>query len=309
MTRANRLTVLDASETAGALPFPQLCDEIYKAVIELSEGKIICPERQILPFGHEGHLSSLPAVSYDLGVHKLVTCCPQNNVQGLPSIHALVTAWSAETGQLVLQLDGATVTARRTAAVSMVAMKLLSRSEDPRVTILGTGVLAEGHLHALATIYPGAFVQVVGRSLEKATAICKRHDQLSLSAATLEDVIFDDVNVVIAVSSASEPIYQEPARPDRLLIGAGAFRPDMAEYAPAIVGNSQLFIDNLMEGRLAAGDFIQAGVDWSAISTLADAIHGHVRFDVPRLFKSVGASAWDLAAVRCALKTLSKTSG
>ncbi len=307
MTTANRVTVLDASETDAALPYPQLCDEICKAAIELSEGKIICPERQILPFGHDGHLSSLPSVSYDLGVHKLVTCCPRNNEQRLPSIHALVTAWSAETGQLALQLDGPTVTARRTAAVSMVAMKLLSRIETPRVAILGTGVLAEGHLEALASMYPNANVQLVGRSLEKATVICERHSQLALSAATLKNVNFDDVDIVIAVSSASEPIYHEPARPDRLLIGAGAFRSDMAEYAPSVVGNSQLFIDNLMEGRLAAGDYVQAGVDWAAVSTLADAIHGHVRFDVPRLFKSVGASAWDLAAVRCALKILPKS--
>lgn len=301
MIEKSMALTLDAGQTEAALPFEALCLELEKAIVELSENRIVRPARQILPLGPLGTLSSLAATSDDLGVHKLVTYCPRNSDKGMPTISASVTAWSEATGQMVLQLDGASVTTRRTAAMSMVAMKLLSNVVKPQVAILGAGVQAQGHLLALAATYPGASVWICGRSAESVAALCERYRHLDLSINPLRDTAFDGIDVVIAATSARQAIYHEPAQANRLLIGVGAYLPDMAEYAPAVVRNSELYIDDPLGGPNEAGDFIQAGVDWSTVRSLADVMSGGVDLSRARLFKNVGSAAWDLAAARCAL--------
>ncbi|GLO53583.1 ornithine cyclodeaminase [Pseudomonas putida] len=294
--------VLDQQDTLEALPFARLCDEIRTAIIELRDNKIACPERQILPYGSNGQMSSLPCTSHDLGVHKLVTYLPDNPAAGLPSIHGLVTAWDVNTGVPLAQLDGIAVTARRTAALSMVAMQLLSPCRSPRVVIVGTGAQATGHLEALQVLYPNATVQVKGLTREYSEAFCRQHQGCALSVEPMRSANFEEVDVVITTTTARTPIYHEMPVRDRLLIGVGAFLPEMAEYAPDVVNGSQLFIDEPNGGRREAGDYLQAGVDWSTVSTLADAIDGKIDFQRPRMFKCVGGSAFDLAAVRCALR-------
>ena len=294
--------VLNAQETAAALPYEALCNEIRRAVVELHEQKITCPERQIVPFGQEGQMSSLPCASYDLGVHKLVTWLPHNPQQGLPSIHGAVTAWDAQTGQLRAQLDGITVTARRTGALSMVAMRLLCDTSSPPVPIVGTGAQAEGHLQALEAIYPQAKVQIKGYNADQTQAFCTRHQHSPLQPAPLQSETYDGVDVVITTTNSVSPVYHCPAIKERLLIGVGAFLPEMAEYAPDTVRASSLFIDEPRGGRREAGDYLQADVDWNSVSSLADALAGRVDFSVPRMFKCVGGAAFDLAAVRCALQ-------
>lgn len=295
--------VLDYEATREALPFSTLCDEIRKAVIELRDNRIACPERQILPYGANGQMSSLPCTSHDLGVHKLVTYLPDNPSAGLPSIHGLVTAWEVTSGRPVAQLDGIAVTARRTAALSMVAMQLLSRSQSPRVAIVGTGAQAAGHLEALEALYPSATVKIQGLTEQLSETFCQQHLGSPLAVEPLRSSCFDGMDVVITTTTSRTPVYHQPPAYDRLLIGVGAFLPEMAEYAPSVVNGSQLYIDEPRGGRREAGDYIQAGVDWSQVATLADALEGRVDFQQPRMFKCVGGSAFDLAAVRCALRS------
>ncbi|MFR0672059.1 delta(1)-pyrroline-2-carboxylate reductase family protein [Enterobacterales bacterium AW_CKDN230030176-1A_HGKHYDSX7] len=294
--------VLDYNATSQALPFGRLCEEIRRAVLELRDHRITCPERQILPYGVNGQMSSLPCTSHDLGVHKLVTYLPDNPAAGLPSIHGLVTAWDVTSGRPVAQLDGIAVTARRTAALSMVAMQLLSPSQSPRVAIIGTGAQASGHLEALQALYPNATVKIKGLTDDMSEAFCQQHLSSALSVEPLGSSCFDGIDVVITTTTSRTPVYHQPPVSNRLLIGVGAFLPEMAEYAPSVVNGSRLFIDEPNGGRREAGDYIQAGVDWSQVATLADALEGRVDFQQPRMFKCVGGSAFDLAAVRCALR-------
>ncbi|MGK0149652.1 delta(1)-pyrroline-2-carboxylate reductase family protein [Pseudomonas putida] len=293
--------VLNAQATAAALPFGPLCTEIRKAIIELHEQRINCPERQILTFGEQGQMSSLPASSYDLGVHKLVTCLPHNHRLNLPAIHGVVTAWDVQTGQLCAQLDGITVTARRTAALSMVAMQLLCDSDRPRVCIIGTGAQAEGHLRALEAMYPLGSVEIKGVDQAQAEAFCSRNQHSTLPLRPMAADSYDGVQVVITTTNSYTPVYHCPPTKERLLIGVGAFLPEMAEYAADTVKGSALYIDEPRGGRLEAGDYLQAEVNWDTVSSLAHAISGNVDFELPRMFKCVGGAAFDLAAVRCAL--------
>ncbi|KJV27345.1 ornithine cyclodeaminase [Aquitalea magnusonii] len=302
MNQPNSLPVLTAEQTADMLPFKQLCQVLSAAAIEYQAGKITSPERQVLPLAGEGVLLSMPATAGDIGMHKLVNVCPANGASKLPTINGIVSVYDAVTGLPLLVLDGPTVTARRTAAVSMLAISLLHHATPNHVSLIGDGKQASGHVEALASLYPGIRVDVHGLSMDSAQIFCQNHSALNLQLQPASGRIAEESTVVIMLTTSRVPVYNEAARIDRLLIGVGAFRPDMAELGPVSIAGSQLFSDDPVGARHEAGDLIQAGIDWNSVASLADAVDGRADPTRPVIFKSVGTAAWDLAAARCALQ-------
>ncbi|GFZ62790.1 ornithine cyclodeaminase [Pseudomonas amygdali pv. eriobotryae] len=297
------IQVLSESQTAALLPFATLCDFIADAARDYAAHRITSPTRQVLPLKDDALLLSMPATSSDIGIHKLVNFAPGNGPRGLPLIHGLVAIYSSETGEPLLFLDGPTVTARRTAGVSMLAIKGL-REEVSHIALIGTGKQASGHIEAIAELFPGIKVDVHGRGKEGVDKFCDQHARLPLQITGLTTGIRNEAEVVIALTSSKKPIYHEKACVDRLLIGVGAFNAEMAEFAPACVQGSQLFADDPIGAQHEAGDLIQAEVNWGAVLSLADVVDGRFDRSMASLFKSVGCAAWDLAAGRCAVATV-----
>ena len=313
------MKALSAADTAALLPYTELVAALRAAALELAAGKIDCPQRQVIAMGAGGAVLSMLAVGADLAVHKLVSVVPQNRERGLPTIQGQVSVVSAATGAVMLTLDGATVTGRRTAALSMLGVTTLGSGAPGCVRIYGTGTQSLHHLEALAALYPAARVQIVGRTSASAAAFCARHaaafPTLALAPAAAETVP-DDVDLVLTCTTSPEPVYRAGARRGRLLIAVGAYTPVSAEIDAATVKGSALYIDDMANARHEAGDLIRAGVDWAQVRTIAMAIGETTgagaaeRADRGRsaiLFKTVGSAAWDLAAARVALATSAVT--
>jgi 1-piperideine-2-carboxylate/1-pyrroline-2-carboxylate reductase [NAD(P)H] len=228
-------------------------------------------------------------------MHKLVNVCPGNGALGLPTIHGQVTAYDAATGVPLFMLDGPTVTGRRTAAVTMTGIQTFYEGAPRQVLVIGTGKQATHHVHALHDLFPAAQILVKGTSAARAQAFCAAH----AGVTPLPDgAIADDIDVVIATTTSRTPVYTIAPRPGRLVIGVGAFTPEMVEIAASTVLGSDVFVDDPAGARHEAGDLIQAGIDWNTVRPLADALRGEARIERPVVFKSVGCAAWDLAACR-----------
>lgn len=296
-------TVYSAEQTARLLSYPKLVDQIAQAATELSREKINAPERQVVPFPEGGVMLSMPATASDIGIHKLVNVIPTNADRNLPTIQGLVTAYDGQTGVPLFALDGPTVTSRRTAALSMLGLRTLSAAAPKHVAIMGSGVQASGHTHALAAIYPGIKLSLIGRSSDKVQAFIQQHNELDLDFHLANDVS-DDVDTVITVTSSSQPIYNLPAKVGRLIIAVGAFKPELAEISRQTLEGSVLYTDELEGARHEAGDFIQAGVNWDTVHSLASALAATPDFTRPIVLKTVGCAAWDLAAGRCAYQQI-----
>lgn len=289
--------VLAAADTARALPYPALLQSLQQAADEYMRGQIEAPTRQALAYPEGGTLLSMPATARDIGIHKLVNVMPGNAFRNLPTILGLVCAYDGLTGRPLFVLDGPTVTMRRTAAVSMLGIRLLWGDQCRHVAIIGAGVQAEGHVQAVNDLYPAARISIVARSPEKAARLKEALPDTQFGIVQSVPV---DADVVIAVTSSTTPVYAQAARTDRLLIGVGAYRSDMAEYASGTVRASRLYIDDWGAGQHEAGDLIQAGVDWAGVDPIARAIGTPPDRSRPILYKTVGSAAWDLAAARCA---------
>jgi ornithine cyclodeaminase/alanine dehydrogenase len=142
------------------------------------------------PTGSFGH--AMPAFlrgagadgSGDLLGVKWVVGFPANGERGLPAIHATVVLSDPVTGLPVAILDGAPITADRTAAVSGVAIRHwgprthAGQSRDvagtaTRVAILGAGVQARSHLPVIGFLLPGASVAIYDRHPERAEAVAE----------------------------------------------------------------------------------------------------------------------------------------
>ncbi|CAO3360894.1 bifunctional Delta(1)-pyrroline-2-carboxylate/Delta(1)-piperideine-2-carboxylate reductase [Azospirillum palustre] len=301
------LSMLSPAETAELLPFAPLCDAIADAARDYAAGRIHNPERQVLPLPQNGVLLSMPATAGDIGIHKLANVCPGNGALGLPTIHGVVAAYDGATGAPLAILDGPTVTGRRTAAVSMLAIRTLARRPPQHVALFGTGKQAAYHVEALASLYPGIRVDVHGRRQDACQSFCQTSGVAGIDLHSASGAVDPAVDIVITLTTSLVPVYDEAPRPDRLLVGVGAFKPEMAEFGATSIHGSDVFIDDPAGARHEAGDLIQAGFDWTTGRSLADALanaqDGTGLTDRPRLFKSVGCAAWDLAAARCALRS------
>ncbi|MEZ2351054.1 bifunctional Delta(1)-pyrroline-2-carboxylate/Delta(1)-piperideine-2-carboxylate reductase [Caballeronia sp. RCC_10] len=296
----------DAVQTARLLPYDRLVDTLAATMLDYTAGRIVSPERMVVPLAHGGVMLSMPASADDIAMHKLVNVCPGNGALGLPTIHGQVSAFNAATGALQFMLDGPTVTGRRTAAVSMLAIRTLAAQAPRAVLVIGSGKQAAHHVEALASLYPEARIHVLGSRPGRAGVFFEENAGLSANMEPLEHGSVPDlIDVVITATTSKTPVYMQPANPARLVIGVGAFTADAAEIAPSIIHASELYVDDPAGARHEAGDYILADVDWNAVTPLASALVSRSVSGRPVVFKSVGCAAWDLAACRVAKAVLS----
>lgn len=309
------MQILNAQQTADALPYAQLVPAVAQAALALSQQKITAPERLVVPTAEGGVLLCMPAIGHDLSVTKLVTVHPRNAQQGLPVIQGEVVVFDSATGRRLALLDGPTVTARRTAAVTLLGIQTLAPRPPASVLLIGTGVQASAHVDALVAYLDMENFWVAGRDEAAAQAFCiaiqARHPHVMavpMAAHALEQNL-PQTDVLIALTTSRTPVIPAHLGAQTLAIGVGAFKPDMAEFPPALLHSRQIVVDDLGGARHEAGDLIQAGVDWVTVRDLASFLGEKCAPSGPApVFKTVGQAAWDLAAARVAIASLTDQS-
>jgi len=85
---------------------------------------------------------------------KWVACFPENYKYNLLQTSGLIILDDVQTGWPIAVMDGVWVTAKRTPAVSALAVEKLAPRNSSEVGILGCGVQGRGHVMALATVMP-----------------------------------------------------------------------------------------------------------------------------------------------------------
>lgn len=298
----------DSATTARILDYRALVDALEIASRELDQGRIHSPVRVSVPLGKDGQFLTMPASAADIAIHKLVSVNFDNPRKGLPTIFSLVTVCDGETGKPEFILDGATVTGRRTAAVSMLGVRLLHPATPHSFVIVGTGVQARYHAEAIVALYPQARVYVKGVDCASEISFRDALKRDGIDVIATEGQVPADADTVITVTTSKKPVYDEEARADRLVIGAGSATPDAAELAPRTVRGSLVFVDNLAGTRAEAGDLLQAEIDWANVTSLGSVDAARIPSNTPILMKAVGCGAWDLAACRVARDALSRQS-
>lgn len=297
---------LDAETTAARLPYPALAESIREMAEKRRTGEAEAPPRTLLPLPEDGALLVMPASDGELAATKLVTVHPENPVKNLPTIHGEVVVMDAATGVRLGVLEGATVTARRTAALSLLAARTLAPDPGGPLLVVGAGAQGRAHLEAFREGLGTTEVAVVSRTPESARALADQAESLGMEARTAEDVreVLEGASLVVTATTSAETVLPEELAPGTFVAAVGAFTPEAAELPAALVGRSTVVVDTLEGAREEAGDLIlaaEAGAfRWEDATQLEDALHWDEPPAGPVVFKSVGHALWDLAAARTA---------
>ena len=300
------MEILDAERTASRLPYPALADSIREVALARSSGGPQAPPRLALPLPNGGVLLVMPASDEEISITKLVTVHPENASRGLPTIQGEVVVMEAGTGTRLGLLDGAVVTARRTAALSMLAARELAPRPAGPLLLVGAGSQGRSHLEAFREGLGVASVSVSSRTAESARALAEHAQSLGMEATVMarpEDAI-DEASLVVTATTSREPVLPEGVREDAFVAAVGSFEPEAAELPPALVGRSTVVVDTMEGAREEAGDLLRAesagAFQWEDATALEDALRFSERPAGPVVFKSVGHALWDLAAARTA---------
>ena len=300
------MKVLTAQETAALLPYPALAEELRAVLADKRANRATAPPRLHLPLANDGVLLLMPAADDRLAITKLVSVHPGNAEHGLPSVQAEVLVMEAGTGRRLLLLDGATVTARRTAALSLLAAQTLAPDPAGPLLIVGAGVQGRAHLEAFLEGLAPPQVYIASRGSARAAGLRDYARSLGAEAhlVAAPKEVLDRVSLIVLATTSQTPVIPPQVRKDAFIVAVGAYQPDQAELPPALVRSAFLVVDTLEGTQAGAGDLIQAGVDWRHVTPLEEAISRNrpapTSTTGPVVFKSVGHALWDLAAARLA---------
>jgi 1-piperideine-2-carboxylate/1-pyrroline-2-carboxylate reductase [NAD(P)H] len=295
------------SDTAHSLPWAALENEIARL---LADPLVQVPPRlvQALPGG--GSLFVMPALDGRVAITKLITFTPANAARGLPAIQGDVVVFDVATGRRELVLDGPTVTARRTAAVSLLAARKLAPNVRGPLLIVGAGVQGKAHLEAFAAGLGVTSVVIASRSTRSARALADYAESIGVAAGVVQDAgaALAQCPLAVTCTPASEVVLRALPRPDGFLAAVGAFTPKMVELSPELCRHFAqqgcVFVDT-PDAQHEAGDLLQAGLDVKEFRSLGEVVRDCAKADGQRprgpvLFKSCGWAGWDLAAARTA---------
>jgi 1-piperideine-2-carboxylate/1-pyrroline-2-carboxylate reductase [NAD(P)H] len=295
--------LLEPHETAARLPYPALTEQIREV---LGDASVIVPARLVQPLAGGGSLFVMPAMDQRIAIAKLITFTPANAGGARPAIQGDVVVFDVASGERKLILDGPTVTARRTAAVSLVAAQQLAPNQRGPLLIVGAGAQGRAHLEAFAQGLPIERVLIASRSSASAEALAAHARTLGLEANVMmdADAALVDCPLAITCTPASAVVLAARPRADAFIAAVGAFTPAMVELEAGLCrhcAEQGVIVVDTPEAVHEAGDLLQAGLDVASFATLRDVLAARASpVRGPVLFKSCGWAGWDLAAARAA---------
>jgi alanine dehydrogenase len=155
------LLYLTREEVGTLLPeIPQqldLVEETYRAV---GAGRVELPPKPGIHPRPDSFIHAMPAYlrDEDVAALKWVAGYPANKERGLPYITGLIVVNDADTGLPAAIMDGAEITAARTAAASGVCIRRFAPQGWSRAAVLGAGEQGRFHTRVLAALNPAVEV-------------------------------------------------------------------------------------------------------------------------------------------------------
>jgi ornithine cyclodeaminase len=285
-----KLLVLNKREVEAMLPMQRCIALMDDALASLARGQVILPLRPVLRIPDSVNAFALmPAYSKALKAigAKLITVFPGNHGTGLDSHQGAVLLFDGVRGRLLAMMDAASITAIRTAAVSGVATRLLSRKNAGTVAILGAGVQGRAHVDAMLAVRPSLRVVIWSRNTEHARTLAdessRRHRAEFIVARDAASAV-KGADVVCTVTAAREPVLSGAwLRPGTHVNAVGASLPTARELDAEAVRRSRIFVDRRESALNEAGELLTGSKT------------GRRDDDEITLFKSLGLAVEDLA--------------
>jgi len=244
---------------------------------------------------------------------KLVSINYSNPHKGLPLIHSIVQVFDASNGNLIITLDGNSITALRTGAASGLATEYLSKMDASTCAIFGTGVQAKSHIDAILSVRDIKKVIVYGRTKESVVDFIDKH-QVNCQIDIGEESALESADIICTTTTSQHPLFNHNQLNSGCHINAiGSHTPEAREVSTDIIGASKVVVDSQDACQMEAGDLlipIEKG-KWSfeqlygELGQLVNSeIVGRESDTEITLFKSVGVAIQDLAMAKIIMEKL-----
>lgn len=301
------MKILTDDHVHAALRFPEFIDALQEAFA----GDFTMPPRQVLALdpssdGHEA-FAMLPSWNEQVIALKAFTYFPRN-ASPLRTLYSKILVFDRAHGEPLALVDGSSVTYWRTAGVSALASRFLSRPESSSLLLLGTGNLAPYLIRAHASVRDLERVMVWGRDAAKAEAVVGR------MAGEFPGIRFAVVEDLEAACRAADLVVAATGSPEILIRGAwlrpgthcdflGNHHATRRECDSEAVIRSRVYVDTrancLREAGellvpMAAGEFSAERVVGELAELCRGSVPGRVSAEELTLFKSVGCALGDL---------------
>ena len=305
------LRLISADEVRKLLPMSECVDAMAEAMRSASAGTVKVPPRLFMPlFDDSAALGLMPGSASHPEIYgaKIISLHPKNPARNRPLIQGFVTLFDHDSGAPLAIVEGAELTAIRTAAASGLATRCLARSDARSHGIFGTGVQADTHIDAIASVRPIEKVLIWGRNADKARALADaRARQTGLAISATEDPEEAAAcDVVSTVTGAAEPIllgrWVSPGCHVNLV---GAHSAATREADSDLIATAKVYTD-LLESLFNEGGDVLVPIEEGRIQRshvmgeIGQIVGGEIQgrssnHDIT-LYKSLGITAQDLFA-------------
>lgn len=318
------MRIIGATDLRALVPMSDAVALMRQVFALHSRGETISPVRLgvALPDG-SGTSLFMPAWvgtsesgSASLGA-KIVSVFGGNNARGLPTITAIVVVLDPETGQPIGLIEGASVTALRTGAVSGAATGLMAREDARVLTVFGAGAQGVTQAVAVAAVREIEEIRVLDPVQAARESFARRMRQwmdappsVNLERSTAEAAL-DGADVVCTATTSTTPVFEDSwLSPGTHINGVGAFTPAMQEIPDATVARARIVVDAVEAIMHEAGDIVQPiergvideGDIQVELGSVVDGHHpGRESADEITFFKSVGNAIQDMIVARTAI--------
>lgn len=318
------MRVIGASDLRQLVPMADAVELMKQVFAQHSRGETISPVRLgvELPDG-AGVSLFMPAwvgasdtTPASLGA-KIVSVFGGNASKGLPTITAIVVVLDPETGNPQGLIEGASVTALRTGAVSGAATDLLARADSKVLTVFGAGAQGVTQAAAVCTVRNITEVRVIDPVPSARESFAERMSvwmdnppPVNLSLSSAQEAL-RGADVVCTATTSTTAVFEDDWLEDGTHInGVGAFMPTMQEVPDATVARARIIVDEVNAIMHEAGDIVQP-IDRGVITAASIRVElGHLVAGTEpgrqsdseiTFFKSVGNAIQDMIVSRTAI--------
>ena len=286
---------LDEEQVRSFLSYEELIPAMEQVLIRFSSGAIQQPVRSLLMVPeYDGIFGLMPAVDGDVIGVKLVLVYEKNAELGLPTHQAVIQLFSAKTGEPLASMDGRLITEMRTAAVSAVATKLLSKPDARVLAVLGTGVQSRAHIRALRLVRSFDEIRVWGRTPSRAQQVA---EEFRVRVALDLESAVRGADVVVSVAHVNAPLVRgEWLGTDTYVNAVATVGPARRELDDAVM-DAPIVVESREAALRESGDILKSGAQ--VYAELGELLAGSVALPAGRrVYKALGIGAEDVAAAR-----------
>jgi len=234
----------------------------------------------------------MPAAGGGFYSVKLVGVYPGNRDRGLPLVRGKLLLFSASDGELLLEADAEAPTGWRTAAATILSLKLLGYRGGGVLGVIGSGIQAQYHLRVFTGVYSVDGILVYSPTMHRAERLARLYGGRYSSLASL----LNRSNVVIAATTSREPVVRgDMLSMNTIVASIGAPKP-VREVDKATISRAGCILVDTMRVLEESGDVTPDTTIGARLYTIRDVLKGgSCRWREIGLYKSVGTPLLDLA--------------